>query len=192
MKSLKELRRIASQAGNTRGCADPPCEWFLGPAGMYVFAKDRTCKGGQALDMVCEPRGGGSQMIDHYIEHITTFDPKTVLALLTRLENAERMDVCPLSGNKLGKIHRLYSCRHWDEHSGLCRAYDQRPTMCRNFPYEGKCVICGKKSESMLANEAASRIVDKVRDTMPTQEDSHARESRRSESRGTASEAARA
>jgi len=29
----------------------------------------------------------------------------------------------------------LYTCRHWDTETRLCGAYDQRPSLCRNYPY---------------------------------------------------------
>lgn len=44
-----------------------------------------------------------------------------------------------------------FTCRHWDEETGLCGIYEDRPEMCRNFPY-GKgcpmaatCKVRGKK-----------------------------------------------
>jgi Fe-S-cluster containining protein len=38
----------------------------------------------------------------------------------------------------------VFTCRHWDEETGLCGAYDQRPAMCRDFPYGRPCVYgCG-------------------------------------------------
>lgn len=89
MKSLNELHLIAREAGDTVGSKSPPCEWFLGPEGMFVFARDKTCKRSNCLDIVCEPRGVGSGMAPHYIKHITTFDPKTVLKLIERLRKAE-------------------------------------------------------------------------------------------------------
>lgn len=33
----------------------------------------------------------------------------------------------------------LYKCRHWDEETRLCRIYDDRPPMCRTFPYGRPC-----------------------------------------------------
>lgn len=30
---------------------------------------------------------------------------------------------------------RLYTCRHWDEDTKLCGAYESRPTMCAEYPY---------------------------------------------------------
>jgi hypothetical protein len=90
MKTLNELMTIAREAGDTRGSSHPPCEWFLGPEGMYIFAKDKSCKRGECLDIVCEPRGVASKMIKRYIEHITTFDPRTVWLLLDRLRKSEQ------------------------------------------------------------------------------------------------------
>jgi Fe-S-cluster containining protein len=33
----------------------------------------------------------------------------------------------------------LYTCRHWDTETRLCTAYDQRPWLCRDYPYWGDC-----------------------------------------------------
>lgn len=32
-----------------------------------------------------------------------------------------------------------FTCRHWDELTRLCTAYEDRPTMCRDYPYGGAC-----------------------------------------------------
>jgi Fe-S-cluster containining protein len=33
----------------------------------------------------------------------------------------------------------LFTCRHWDEQTRLCRVYERRPEMCRGYPYERPC-----------------------------------------------------
>ena len=33
----------------------------------------------------------------------------------------------------------LYTCRHWDEETRLCGAYEMRPPMCADYPYGGEC-----------------------------------------------------
>jgi Fe-S-cluster containining protein len=33
----------------------------------------------------------------------------------------------------------MYSCHHWDEATRMCKAYDQRPDMCKHFPYARQC-----------------------------------------------------
>jgi len=38
---------------------------------------------------------------------------------------------------------RLFTCRHWDTETHLCRVYEQRPTMCRDYPYGEACAHCG-------------------------------------------------
>lgn len=32
-----------------------------------------------------------------------------------------------------------YTCRHWDEQTRLCTVYDQRPMICRDYPYGQPC-----------------------------------------------------
>jgi Fe-S-cluster containining protein len=34
---------------------------------------------------------------------------------------------------------QLFTCAHWDRETHLCQIYDDRPVMCRDFPYRGKC-----------------------------------------------------
>jgi len=34
-----------------------------------------------------------------------------------------------------------FTCRHWDEKTRLCKAYDARPAMCRNYPYGEPCPL---------------------------------------------------
>jgi Fe-S-cluster containining protein len=36
----------------------------------------------------------------------------------------------------------LYTCRHWDERSGLCGIYESRPSMCSTYPYDRACDYC--------------------------------------------------
>lgn len=44
------------------------------------------------------------------------------------------VEVCPLSGEKLGMPHEHYGCRHWNEATGDCSVYETRPHMCREWP----------------------------------------------------------
>ena len=38
----------------------------------------------------------------------------------------------------------VYMCRNFDEATGLCTIYDQRPQMCRDYPYARGCEYeCG-------------------------------------------------
>jgi Fe-S-cluster containining protein len=34
-----------------------------------------------------------------------------------------------------------YACRNWDEETRLCTIYDERPEMCRAFPYGEPCAF---------------------------------------------------
>lgn len=38
-----------------------------------------------------------------------------------------------------GHTDGLNSCRHWDTETRLCTVYDDRPLMCREYPYGGPC-----------------------------------------------------
>jgi Fe-S-cluster containining protein len=35
-----------------------------------------------------------------------------------------------------------YKCRHWDEETRLCKIYDRRPYMCRDYPGYGEAAAC--------------------------------------------------
>jgi Fe-S-cluster containining protein len=48
-----------------------------------------------------------------------------------------------------------FTCRHWDEETRLCRIYEDRPQMCRDYPYGQECqhgcgVTCGVSSEERI------------------------------------------
>lgn len=48
---------------------------------------------------------------------------------------AERFEVPPADWTP-GKT---FTCKHWDEESGLCGVYEKRPKMCAEYPYGRKC-----------------------------------------------------
>lgn len=37
----------------------------------------------------------------------------------------------------------FYTCAHWDEETRRCTNYENRPVMCRDYPYAQNCVHCG-------------------------------------------------
>jgi Fe-S-cluster containining protein len=59
------------------------------------------------------------------------------------MERGLRHEVDPPTGFDLREWSEhtgpLYTCRHWDEETRLCTVYDQRPRMCRDYPYAGRC-----------------------------------------------------
>ena len=36
----------------------------------------------------------------------------------------------------------VYTCRHWNTETRLCGNYENRPQMCRDFPYDSECGSC--------------------------------------------------
>ena len=43
------------------------------------------------------------------------------------------------------------TCKHWDEESRLCGAYEDRPDMCRDYPYGNACSHgCGYQVDSAV------------------------------------------
>ncbi len=47
----------------------------------------------------------------------------------------------------------LFSCRNFDADSRKCRIYEQRPDMCRGYPYDGRCGFCGYVEEEEHSSE---------------------------------------
>jgi Fe-S-cluster containining protein len=50
-------------------------------------------------------------------------------------DRAERFGLPPQ--NHTGTHH--FTCRNWDEDTKLCNVYDDRPWLCREYPYLGVC-----------------------------------------------------
>lgn len=49
----------------------------------------------------------------------------------------------------------LYTCKNWDEETRLCTVYDERPDMCRYYPYGRECDHgCGYKLPQAEADAA--------------------------------------
>lgn len=53
-------------------------------------------------------------------------------------ERSLRFDVSGAEDRDYSKL-QWYTCRHWDESTMLCTAYEDRPPMCREFPYGKPC-----------------------------------------------------
>ena len=66
---------------------------------------------------------------------------KGMLIPLTIREMQARRKKFGVEGNLADKdtSGHWYKCRHWDENTRLCTIYTQRPQMCRDYPYAGKC-----------------------------------------------------
>lgn len=58
------------------------------------------------------------------------------------LARCEKFEIDPPEG--YGLVEWLdaadrYTCRHWDEDTRLCGVYEERPRMCRDYPYDKPC-----------------------------------------------------
>lgn len=62
--------------------------------------------------------------------------PLTVEAANIRQEQFVRGTKTGFTGQDDG---HLYMCSHWDEETRLCGIYEDRPPMCRTFPYGKLC-----------------------------------------------------
>lgn len=86
---------------------------------------------------VAEPARPQHRHDDLYIAEMLR--PLTVEEAEARLEE---FNIEPIDTKK-----PLYTCRHWDGESRLCLAYDERPMMCQDYPYDKECQHgCGQKS----------------------------------------------
>ena len=59
----------------------------------------------------------------------------------------------------------LYTCSWWDEETRLCTNYDDRPHMCRDYPYAGRCTAnceCSYTAPMNIITEYAARQVERL------------------------------
>jgi Fe-S-cluster containining protein len=60
---------------------------------------------------------------------------------------------------------RVYKCRHWDEETRLCKVYEDRPLMCREYPYARTCdhdCACKYTAEKHVINKHAALEVQRA------------------------------
>jgi Fe-S-cluster containining protein len=77
-----------------------------------------------------------------------------MLISLTQGEADERSDRLGYARIEPSPGQALFTCRHWDEETRLCGAYDTRPGMCSKYPYGSPCERgCGYElsAEDMVA-----------------------------------------
>lgn len=58
-------------------------------------------------------------------------------------EARERVTFFGLKG-ELVEDRAHHRCSWWDEGTTLCRRYEERPNMCRKYPYGEICPHCGE------------------------------------------------
>lgn len=85
------------------------------------------------------------------------------------LARAERFEVEPPAGLDLREWcegYKAYTCRHWDEETRLCTVYEDRPQMCRDYPYNRECQHgCGCRAPTEVRTKwAAIEVREAVRD----------------------------
>jgi Fe-S-cluster containining protein len=78
-----------------------------------------------------EWRKGSPCYIDHNGKKHSVMDDIFLLYPMLRL----------LGTGKDGR--EIFTCAHWDRETRLCGIYEIRPTMCRDYPYRGKCSLQG-------------------------------------------------
>jgi Fe-S-cluster containining protein len=87
---------------------------------------------------------GGVPLGDKWIDPSERDQLVDMLVPLTPKEARERNQ--KFGGNENDKTHwpwsdrgHQFTCRHWDEDTRLCGIYEDRPMMCREFPYGKPC-----------------------------------------------------
>lgn len=108
----------------------------------------------------------GEEFTNHYaLEEITKVE-----AMLLWLGTS---DVDPADGTKMvdkagqPRFEHNYTCRHFDEVSGNCLNYENRPKMCSMYPYQRACHYRECTSDCSVANLnkiAAHKTCSKVDD----------------------------
>ncbi len=76
----------------------------------------------------------------------------TIAAMLRPVEldeAAERIERYGLNLAFREYPHALFACNRWDEQTQRCMAYEARPTMCSQYPYDGACHHCGGRLETL-------------------------------------------
>ena len=98
----------------------------------------RTCSG-----VCCSVFLIGGGMTLEEIEEENIKDCEFVLDMLVLLSPEQAIERSERFGNSisLDDVHKYpyYYCRHWNEETRLCTRYKERPSLCRDYPYEHEC-----------------------------------------------------
>lgn len=61
-----------------------------------------------------------------------------IAAMVIPIEPTTGMTGAPLRAED---VNHYYTCIHYDEQSGDCKNYEDRPTMCKDYPYGRPCNV---------------------------------------------------
>ena len=117
--------------------------------------------------MSCSINCGGKCCAVFYLgrtkeEWLAIEDPsaeqKVIADMIIPLTNAEAVArQNDLNGNPDWQTEapegHYFTCRHWDQTTGLCTIYDRRPRMCSDYPYD---FVCQYKGCGGIADEATA------------------------------------
>ena len=78
--------------------------------------------------------------------------------------------VVPLPGKLDVSPGNWYTCRLFDDLTNLCTDYENRPDMCRNFPWFGRCIYpgCGHLKPDEVFHNGKLVAVETVEIVVPT------------------------
>lgn len=93
-----------------------------------------------------------------------TYDGEQIADMLVRLTPKQARERYEKFSGKQSGLHyswkhrgHYFTCKNWDEDTRLCKIYEDRPAMCRDFPYGTECPhgcgFCGG-----LASEERAKI----------------------------------
>lgn len=66
-------------------------------------------------------------------------DGKQVKGMLVHLRVVPPGGDMPMGTNTSNEDAHIYTCKHHDKKTGDCSIYEQRPAMCRDYPYGKEC-----------------------------------------------------
>ena len=67
---------------------------------------------------------------------------------------------CGHNSPKSNKVEYYYTCKHFDAASGNCMNYEDRPAMCRDYPYGRQCSYkaCTRREECQVDKQPIEEV----------------------------------
>jgi Fe-S-cluster containining protein len=119
-------------------CAGKCCAAF-----PYTTTPEKLQKRWQNVRRPLTKREAGWERDDLYIADMLIELPHEEV-----MDLGQEFDLWKAIDNKPDGSYPMYTCRHWDPSSKLCMAYEKRPRMCAEFPYDKSCEHgCGARAE---------------------------------------------
>jgi Fe-S-cluster containining protein len=85
------------------------------------------------------------------------FEDIWTIALMVRYLGTDDIGV---DGNKLNAKAHWYTCIHFNKETNDCDIYEQRPAMCRNYPYGSPCLYPGCTYKEARAGNPCATVAN--------------------------------